>query len=155
MTPDNARALVILAYLDRANGKFTDGVQHATQGLAAVGKMTKPDGQSDADFEKEKTQLNTVFNGVAGFSDLQLKNFPDAQKYLRAAVQGDPNRRAECLPPGSVRYLTATPPDYPNGFFFAARAAELATVARARSRSRATARACTRNIMAPITAGRT
>jgi hypothetical protein len=126
VAPDNSRALVILAYLDRANGKFADGVQHATQGLAAVAKMTKPDGMSDADFEKQKTQLNTVFNGVAGFSDLQLKNFPDAQKYLRAAVQGGPDD-VQNIWPLALAYLTAAPPVYPDGIFFAARAAGLSS----------------------------
>jgi tetratricopeptide (TPR) repeat protein len=125
VAPDNPRALVILAYLDKAGAKWNDAMQHATQGLAAVAKMTKPDGQSDADFEKQKNQMNTLFNGVAGAAALNLKNLPDAQKYLRAAVQGDPNN-LENVYPLALAYLTAAPPVYPDGLFFIARAADLA-----------------------------
>ena len=126
VAPDNARALVILAYVDKTNNKWTDAMQHATQGLAAVAKMTKPDGQSDADFEKEKTQMNTLFNGVAGSAALNLKNIPDAQKYFRAAVQGDPNN-LENVYGLAYALLTSTPPVYNDGLFFVARAADLAT----------------------------
>jgi tetratricopeptide (TPR) repeat protein len=126
VSPDDARALVILAYLDKANQKWTDGLQHATHGLDAVTKMTKPDGMADADFEKQKSQMNTVLNSVAGMSALNLKNYPDAQKYLRAAVHGDPNDLQNVYPL-ALAYLTATPPDDNDGLFFIARAEDLAT----------------------------
>src|ERR1700724_1414516 len=48
--PDNARALVLLAYNERATQKWADAKQHAERGLQAVTKMAKPDGVSDADF---------------------------------------------------------------------------------------------------------
>ena len=124
--PDNTRALVILAYLDKAGAKWPDAMQHATHGLDALGKTTKPDGMSDADFEKQKNQMSALFNGVAGSASLNLKNLPDAQKYLRAAVQGDPNN-LENIYPLALAYLTATPPVYNDGLFFIARAAGLAT----------------------------
>jgi tetratricopeptide (TPR) repeat protein len=124
--PDNTRALVILAYLDKAGAKWPDAMQHATHGLDALAKAAKPDGMSDADFEKTKTQMSTLFNGVAGAASLNLKNLPDAQKYLRAAVQGDPNN-LENIYPLALAYLTATPPVYNDGLFFIARAAGLAT----------------------------
>ncbi len=125
VAPDNVRALVILAYMDKANQKWSDGMQHSTHGLDALSKWTKPDGVSDAEFEKQKTQMSALFNGVAGMSALNLKNMPDAQKYLRAAVQTDPNN-LDNVYPLAIAYLTATPPDYNNGLFFIARAANLA-----------------------------
>ena len=81
--PDNARALVLLAYNERATQKWADAKQHAERGLQAVTKMPKPDGVSDADFAKQKGQLTGLLNSVAGFSALQLKDYPSAQKYLR------------------------------------------------------------------------
>ena len=52
--------------------------------------MTKPDGVSDADFQKQKTQLGALLDSVAGFSALQLKDNATAEKDLRAAVEADP-----------------------------------------------------------------
>src|SRR6478672_3451265 len=122
--PDNARALVLLAYNERAAQKWPDAKQHAEKGLLAVEKMVKPDGVSDADFAKQKAQLSGLLNSVAGFSSLQTKDYASAQKYLRPAVEADPNN-VENVYPLALSYLTATPPDDLNGLFFIARAANL------------------------------
>ncbi|HXP17663.1 MAG TPA: hypothetical protein VN868_11215 [Terriglobales bacterium] len=124
VNPDNARALVLLAYNERAAQKWADAKQHAERGLQALSKMAKPDGVSDADFAKQKTQLAGLLNSVAGFSALQLKDFPSAQKYLRGAVEGDPNN-VENVYPLALSYLSAAPSDDVNGLFFIARAANL------------------------------
>jgi tetratricopeptide (TPR) repeat protein len=124
--PDNARALVLLAYNERAAQKWADAKQHAERGLQAIPKMSKPDGVSDADFEKQKTQLSTLLNSVAGFSALQLKDYASAQKYLRPAVEADP-KNVENVYPLALAYLSATPPDDLNGLFFIARAQNLVT----------------------------
>ena len=122
--PNNVRALVLLAYNERAAQKWADAKQHAERGLQAVPMMPKPDGVSDADFEKQKTQLAAVLNSVAGFSALQLKDNVAAEKYLRAAVEADPNN-VENVYPLALASLTATPEDDVNGLFFIARAANL------------------------------
>jgi tetratricopeptide (TPR) repeat protein len=122
--PDNARALVLLAYNERATQKWADAKQHAERGLQAVTKMAKPDGLSDADFAKQKSQLSGLLNSVAGFSALQLKDYTSAQKYLRPAVEADPNN-VENVYPLALSYLTAAPEDDVNGLFFIARAANL------------------------------
>ena len=124
VNPDNARALVLLAYNERASQKWPDAKQHAERGLAAVPKMTKPDNMSQADFDKQKTGFTALLNSIAGFSALQLKDYLNAQKYLRAAVEGDPNN-VENIYPLALAYLTATPSDDVNGLFFIARAANL------------------------------
>src|SRR6185369_2570822 len=85
--PDNVKALVLLAYYDRAGQKWADAKQHAERGLQALPKWTKPEGVSDADFEKQKTQFSGLLSSVAGLSALQLKDYPAAQKGLRAAVE--------------------------------------------------------------------
>jgi len=124
VNPDNTRALVLLAYNERAGQKWADARQHAERGLQALAKMAKPDGVSDADFAKQKTQLGGLLNSVAGFSALQLKDYAAAQQFLRPAVEADPNN-VENVYPLALAYLTATPPDDVNGLFFIARAANL------------------------------
>ena len=80
--PNNARALVLLAYNERAAQKWADAKQHAERGLQALAKMPKPDGVSDADFAKQKTQLAGLLNSVAGFSALQLKDYATAAESI-------------------------------------------------------------------------
>jgi len=123
---NNVRALVVLAYLERAGQKWSDAEQHAVRGLQALPNMPKPDGVSDADFAKQKKEFGTLLNSIAGFSALQLKDFSSAQKYLRAAVEADPNN-VENVYPLALAYLTGTPEDDVNGLFFIARAANLVT----------------------------
>src|SRR5208337_3408500 len=69
--PNNVRALVLLAFNERASQKWADARQHAERGLQALPSMSKPDGMSDADFEKQKTQMGGLLDSVAGFSALQ------------------------------------------------------------------------------------
>ena len=78
--PDNVKALVLLAYYDRAGQKWAEAKQHAERGLQALPKWTKPEGVSDADFEKQKSQFSGLLSSVAGLSALQLKDYPAAQK---------------------------------------------------------------------------
>jgi tetratricopeptide (TPR) repeat protein len=124
--PDNVRALVLLSYNERGAQKWADAKQHAERGLQALPKMPKPEGTSDADFQKQKTQFAGVLNSVAGFAALQLKDYAAAQKYLRVAVEADPNN-VENVYPLALASLTGTPTDDVNGLFFIARAANLIT----------------------------
>jgi hypothetical protein len=131
--PNNLRALALMAYTKRAAAEanqnpqqnLAEAAQYADRGLQALKTAAKPEGMSDADFEKLKSQMSTIFNGVAGIAALQSKNFPLAEERLRAAVQGDPNDLRNVYPL-ALAYLTATPPDPVNGLFFIARAANLA-----------------------------
>jgi tetratricopeptide (TPR) repeat protein len=122
--PNNVRALALLAYSERAAQKWADAKGHAERGLQALTTMTKPDGVSDADFQKQKTQLGALLDSVAGFSALQLKDNATAEKDLRAAVEADPNN-VENVYPLALASLTATPEDDVNGLFFIARAVNL------------------------------
>ena len=131
--PNNLRALALMAYSKRAAAEanqnpqqnLAEAAQYAERGLQALKTASKPEGMSDPDFEKLKSQMSTIFNGVAGIAALQSKNFPQAEERLRAAVQGDPNDLRNVYPL-ALAYLTATPPDSVNGLFFIARAANLA-----------------------------
>jgi tetratricopeptide (TPR) repeat protein len=122
--PNNVRALVLLAFNERAAQKWADARGHAEKGLQALPNMPKPDGASDADFEKQRTQMGGLLKSVAGFSALQLKDNAAAMKYLRAAVEADPNN-VENVYPLALASLTATPEDDVNGLFFIARAVNL------------------------------
>jgi tetratricopeptide (TPR) repeat protein len=122
--PNNVRALVLLAFNERAAQKWADAKQHAERGLQALPNMSKPDGVSDADFEKQKTQMAGLLDSVAGFAALQLKDNATAEKDLRAAVDTDPNN-VENVYPLALASLTATPEDDVNGLFFIARAINL------------------------------
>jgi tetratricopeptide (TPR) repeat protein len=122
--PNNVRALALLAYSERAAQKWADAKGHAERGLTALTTMTKPDGVTDADFEKQKGQLGALLESVAGFAALQLKDNATAEKDLRAAVEADPSN-VENVYPLALSYLTATPEDDVNGLFFIARAVNL------------------------------
>jgi len=122
--PNNVTALVLLAYNERASQKWADAKGHAERGLAAIPNMPKPEGKSDADFEKQKAQMTSLLDSIAGFSALQLKDNATAEKDLRAAVEADPNN-VENVYPYALACLTATPEDDVNGLFFIARAANL------------------------------
>jgi len=131
--PNNLRALALLAYFKRAQAEanqnpqqnLADGAQYANKGLEALKTAPKPEGTSDADFEKLKTQMSVIFNGTAGIAALQNKDYPTAQADLRAAVQGDPNELRNVYPL-ALADLTGTPPNPVDGLFFIARAANLA-----------------------------
>jgi hypothetical protein len=131
--PNNLQALALLTYSARANmeaGKdapknLADATQYGTKGLQALQTAQKPDGMPDADFAKLKTQAGIIFNGAVGFAALQSKDYKSAQDHLRAAVEQEPNDIRNVYPL-ALAYLTGTPPDYVNGLFFIARAANLA-----------------------------
>jgi tetratricopeptide (TPR) repeat protein len=123
--PNNVRALALLANNAKATQQWADAQKYAMRGVEAVPNMRKGDSISDADFAKQKTQLTAFLDGVAGFSALQLKDYANASKYLRAAVEIDPNS-LENVYPLALAYLSATPPDNVNGLFFIARAVALA-----------------------------
>jgi hypothetical protein len=131
--PNNLRALALLSYIKRAQAEagqdaqknLADGAQFADRGLQALQTAPKPDGTSDADFTKMKTQMSAIFNGTSGMAALQAKNYPVAQQRLRAAVEADPNDLRNVYPL-ALADLTGTPPNTVDGLFFIARAANLA-----------------------------
>jgi tetratricopeptide (TPR) repeat protein len=125
--PDNVKALVVLAYTEKATQSWADAKQHAEHALEVLPKWTKPEGVSDADFAKQKTQFAAIMENVAGFSALQLKDYPSAQKHLRAAVDGDPNNVENVYALANALLPPSTPADEVQGLFFIARAINLVT----------------------------
>ena len=127
VNPDNVKALVVLAYSEKAAQKWADARQHAEHALEVLPKWTKPEGVSDADFEKQKTAFKAVLENVAGFSALQLKDYPAAQKHLRTAVEADPTNVENVYALATALLPPSTPADEVNGLFFIARAVNLVT----------------------------
>ncbi len=130
--PNNVRALALLAFSRRTQGQQTnnpqlvsEAAQYGQKGIDALKNYQKPEGVSDADFEKLKMQLTGIFNGAMGISSLQNKDYAAAQRELRAAVEVSPND-IQLVYPLALAYLTANPPDYINGLWFIARGANLA-----------------------------
>ena len=136
--PNNVRALALLAYTSRAAAEAGQApqqnaaaaAQYGQRGLQALATMSKPEGMSDADFEKFKSQVAIIFNASAGFGALQNKDSAGAQKYLQAAVDleikqnpNDPTALRDIYPL-ALAYLEATPIN-PAGLWWIARAAAL------------------------------
>jgi hypothetical protein len=131
--PNNLRALALMAYLKRSQAEqggptaqqtWTEAQQYAQRGLDAVKAASKPEGMSDADFEKFKTETSVLFNGVAGMAALQSKDYTTAQQRLQASVELNPNNLADVYPL-SLAYLQAPQPNYVQGIWYLARAANL------------------------------
>ena len=120
--PNNVFALFILTVTTRPTNPVQAG-QYAVRGLQGLPTFPKPEGVTDDAFAKLKHDLEGQFNGAAGFGALQQKDYPNAQKYLGAAVQANPDDLQNVYPL-AVSYLQATPLN-PLGFWYGARAIRL------------------------------
>jgi len=136
--PCQVPALTLLAYIDRVraqggdpNGKqlSADAGKYGQQGLGCMDKFQKPEGTSDADFQKMKAQMTGNFDAAAGWAALQDKDYAKAAQSLKAAVDANPpdsQKDLALLYPLALAYLQQNPPDYQNGIWYAARAAAVA-----------------------------
>jgi hypothetical protein len=133
----NERALALLAYFDRVLAQggdpsaaqlLVDGKKYGQQGLDCLPKFAKPEGTSDADFQKMKDQMTGIFTAAIGISCLQDKDYACAVKDMRLAVDANADAQKDfgLVWPLALSYLQQTPPDYQNGIWFAARAAAVA-----------------------------
>jgi tetratricopeptide (TPR) repeat protein len=132
--PCNIRALALLTYTKQAMAvagqsaaqNFADAGQSGEKGLQCLQTATKPDGTSAADWDKLTKQTAAIFNGAAGLSAFQAKNYQKAEQYLRAAVEADPANLLDVYDL-ALAYLAPGPTeDDVNGLFFIARASNLA-----------------------------
>jgi len=138
----HVRALTLLAYFDRVlaqggdpNAKqlLVDGKKYGQQGLDCLPKFNKPDGTSDADFEKMKGQMTGIFNAVIGIAALQDKDYATAVKSLRTAVDSGPDSQKDfgLVYPLALAYwpdpkTPTTPENSRSAIWYAARASALA-----------------------------
>jgi tetratricopeptide (TPR) repeat protein len=141
--PTNERAIFLLAYIDRlkaqgndpnAKQDLADAKKYGQMGLDGLSKFTKPDGTSDADFQKMKDQMTGVFNAAIGLQALTDKDYDAARKTLRAAVDSSPDFQKDfsIVYPLALAYAGPTPadpkvaPDPTDAIWFTARASVLA-----------------------------
>jgi tetratricopeptide (TPR) repeat protein len=138
--PGNVRAMALLAYFDRlkaqggdanATQDLVDAKKYGQMGLDALPKFTKPDGTSDADFQKMKDQMTGIFDAAIGIADLTAKDYDGARTTLRAAADSNPTDFS-IVYPLALAYAGPTPadakipPDSLNSIWYAARASIVA-----------------------------
>src|SRR5207244_2951438 len=95
VNPSNVLALFVEVFAKRTQATSQPGAnaqqllneasEAGKRGLAALPARQKPEGMSDADFQKQQKLFSAVFNGAIGHSALANKDFPTAQQYLRAS----------------------------------------------------------------------
>jgi tetratricopeptide (TPR) repeat protein len=141
--PCNVRAMALLAYFNRlkaqggdpnAKQDLADAKKYAQMGMDCLPKFTKPEGTSDADFQKMKDQMTGIFNAAIGIAALTDKDYDTARKTLRAAVDSSPDSQKDfsVVYPLALAYAGPTPPDPKvtpdpiNAIWFAARASTVA-----------------------------
>jgi len=139
----NVRALALLAYFKRLQAQggaanapqlLADAKKYAQMGLDCLPKFTKPEGTSDADFQKMKDQMTGIFNAAIGIAALTDKDYDAARKALRIAVDSSPDSQKDfsVVYPLALAYAGPTPPDPKltpdpiNAIWFAARASTVA-----------------------------
>jgi len=129
-SPNDVQSLVLLAAIERNRGtvqSVADARAHAELGLQLLPAWNKPEGTSDADFERVKKQMRVIFNGAAGFGALQAKDYGKAKNYYTAALQAAPLTadNLQDVYQLSIADLESSPIDT-TGFWYAAKAINLA-----------------------------
>jgi len=131
--PNDVPTLAVLTFIEKSLiEKRTDNTpedfakmrKNAEAGLAALPSAKKPEGMSDADFDKLKPQMKVIFAGAAGFAALQAKDYTAAKGFLEQSVQVDPNNLADVYRL-ALANLEPNPIDK-NGLWYIARAYHLA-----------------------------
>src|SRR5258708_33292628 len=83
LDPGSVRALAIVTFLNRAlaaqgdTKAAADARGDAEKGLKALAAWQKPEGVSDADFEKLRKQMAAIFHGAAGVGACEGKEYPE------------------------------------------------------------------------------
>src|SRR5262249_10164217 len=128
LNPNNLRALAIVTFIDRANANTPDKAAkvraEGEKGLSLLPDWKKPEGISDADFAKLKTQMTVIFAGAAGFGALQAKDYPAAKNFYLKSIQIDINNLQDVYQLG-IASLETNPIDK-NGLWYIAKAYNLA-----------------------------
>jgi hypothetical protein len=132
----NLRALAVVAFTKQsmatganAQQNLADASKAGEKGLQCLPTAAKPEGTTQAEWDKLKATTTGIFNNAAGMSAYAAKDYGKAEQFLRAAVQADPANLTEVyylaladLQPGSAENDV-------EGLFYVARAANLQTSA--------------------------
>jgi hypothetical protein len=98
----------------------------AKQGADLLQKYPKPADSklTDDQFAEQKKPGIALFDAAAGFADLQLKDFPASVDAFKTALADDPKDAVSAYRLG-VAYLSETPPQSLDGFWYLARSINL------------------------------
>jgi tetratricopeptide (TPR) repeat protein len=126
----NVRALAIVVALDRVSAAQGDSSAldelclDSSGGMRVLAIWQKPAGMTDADFALLHKQMDIIFNSGAGYCALQEHNYSQARDWYTRVLQLDSTNLENTYQLGIVD-LELTPLD-PNGFWYCARAMQLA-----------------------------
>ena len=130
LEPENVRALAVLTAINRSQATQGNAQSIAqlgdlsAHGLRALPQWQRPDGVSDADFAMLTRQMAEVFNGAAGFAELQKKDYAAARDFYLKSVATNSNNLQDVYQL-SIAELEMTPLD-PQGLWYVAKACDLA-----------------------------
>ncbi len=132
--PCNLRALALITYSKQSLAAAGKGAQNLTEagqagekGLQCLQTAAKPPDTPDADWQKLKSQTTGIFNNAAGMSAYAAKDYANAAKYLRAAVDADPSNLTEVYYLGLADLAPGPSENDVEGLFYIARASALQT----------------------------
>ena len=133
VNPNNLTALALMAYMDRmralqgapnAAELLKEGGDFGQRGLQQLQTANKPEGYSDADWEKMKGSFRSIYAAAVGTNELNNKNYQQASPMLLDAVKANPSDYVTVYQL-AVSYLEQKPP-VADGLFWGARAVALA-----------------------------
>jgi tetratricopeptide (TPR) repeat protein len=120
--PDNLKALALLTVLDAQNPP--QAAQFGQRGIQALQTAKKPQGVSDADWDKLKSTVAPLFQAAVGQNALMNKDYETAAKQFQDVVAVHPTDLNAVYSLASA-YLEMKPIN-PVGFWYIAKAANLA-----------------------------
>ena len=135
--PDSLDALKLLSFVfpftydGKAadhDAKLSEAEANAKHGLEVVQKLQKPANAPEDQFNQAVKGLRDIFNGTAGFVDLQRKDYAGAITADKAAAEDNPSDEYVFYRMG-LAYLYSNPHDYDNGIWYLCRAVALAQAA--------------------------
>jgi hypothetical protein len=126
----NVRAMAIVVALDRVSatqgdsGALDELCLESTGGMRLISMWQKPANMPDTEFAQLRKQMEIIFDGAAGYCALRERNFSQARDWLTRVFQINPTDLEDVYDLAIVD-LEMTPPDA-NGFWYCAKAMQLA-----------------------------
>ena len=128
--PNHVRALAILTFITRQKASANNDVKlaveaagYAERGMKALLEWRKPEGMTDADFEKMGKSLSNIFYGALGFNAFVGKKYLDAKVPYLKALAVDPNNILDNYQLGISMLML--PSKDPTGLWYVAKATSL------------------------------
>jgi len=99
-------------------------LEAAEVGLKLIAELKKPDNLDDAAFAEQKKQAAGYLNGTAAQAAMVGKDYPNAIKYYKAVLAGQPKPEVEAITEYRLgtAYLGSNPPQQMGGFWHVGRA---------------------------------